>query len=65
MSSTPDVIFLTEEGWWAKSHQGESGWWWRRIDAPGTTPRRYSELPPIVETYQPSSMIHELARTAE
>lgn len=65
---TPEVIVYTERGWWMKSHQDGGGWWWVRIDSvtgPGENLLRYMQLPSVIETYQPSSMIHELARTSE
>lgn len=69
MADAPEAVVLTEDGWWVKSRQDEGGWWWERVSSqpPGFIhrPRRYSQLPRVIETYQPSSVIHELARTAE
>lgn len=61
---SPEVIFLTEDGWWIKHHRDISGWWFRRVDKL-VSDVRFSQLPEIQETYQPSSMIHQLARSAD
>jgi hypothetical protein len=55
---TPEVILLTEDGWWAKGEHDALGWWWERV-SPGPpgfidVRRRYSGLPKVVEIYQPS-----------
>lgn len=67
MSDLPEVVILARNGeWWYKSHQDVGGWWWCLVggayEGSDCVHLRYSQLPEIVETYQPSRMIHELAR---
>lgn len=49
-----------------KWRHDRNGWLWKRIDCPPVLAeieaRRFTELPPVVETYQPSAVLHALSR---
>lgn len=66
MSDGPEVVLFTADGWWAKGERDRLGWWWERISPQPSgfidSRRRYSQLPAIIETYQPAAVLHALAR---